>query len=96
MSTSFLKATTKRQYTCFLGSRRDTSMRGVSGKGKNGGRPDLRDFPLISTQVNHAGQAVPLFPQVKPPDDDDPDLIDEDAAKSLLAQIQELTALATA
>ena len=31
--------------------------------GKNGGRPDLRDFPLVSTQVNHAGQAVHLFPK---------------------------------
>jgi hypothetical protein len=29
--------------------------------GKNRGRPDLRDFPLISTYINHAGQAVPLF-----------------------------------
>jgi len=28
----------------------------------NGGRPDLRDFPLISTQVDHAGQAVPISP----------------------------------
>jgi hypothetical protein len=29
--------------------------------GGNWGRPDLRDFPLFSTQTNHAGQAVPLF-----------------------------------
>src|SRR6202162_5131717 len=29
--------------------------------GGNRERPDLRDFPLSSTQTNHAGQAVPLF-----------------------------------
>jgi hypothetical protein len=35
---------------------------GRMGDGKNGGRPDLRDFLLFSMEINHAGQAVPLFP----------------------------------